>query len=75
MAALVIRENGITRLGCWAHARIKFFDAFESSQGKCIGKSGLKVFKKLNELEDGIRDMKSSDRFIFRLEMMIPISK
>jgi hypothetical protein len=29
--AAAIKNNKILRLGCWAHARRKFFDAFKSS--------------------------------------------
>lgn len=55
--APVCKKNQITRLGCWAHARRKFFDAFKSSQGNVIGKQGLVFFKKLYEVEDKIRGL------------------
>jgi transposase len=55
-------KNKITRLGCWAHARRKFFDAFKSSQGNVIGKQGLVFFKKLYEIEDKIRGLSPSEK-------------
>jgi len=56
------KKNQITRLGCWAHARRKFFDAFKSSQGNVIGKQGLVFFKKLYEVEDKIRKLAPSEK-------------
>lgn len=60
--APVCEKNQITRLGCWAHARRKFFDAFKSSQGNVIGKQGLVFFKKLYEIEDKIRELAPSEK-------------
>lgn len=60
--APVCEKNQITRLGCWAHARRKFFDAFKSSQGNVIGKQGLVFFKKLYEIEDKIRGLSVSEK-------------
>ena len=59
-------KNKIIRLGCWAHARRKFFDAFKSSQGNVIGKQGLVFFKKLYEIEDKIRSLSIEKRFTRR---------
>jgi len=50
----VIERNQIKRLGCWAHARRKFFDAFKSSSGQGVGKQGLVFIKKLYEIETEI---------------------
>lgn len=73
--APVCRENGITRMGCWAHARRKFFDAFESSQGKSIGKEGLKYFRKIYELEEKLREAPVAQRFYERLTKSVPLTK
>lgn len=73
--APVCRENGITRLGCWAHARRKFFDAFESSQGKSVGKEGLKYFKKIYETEEKLREVPLEQRFYERLTKTVPLMK
>lgn len=73
--APVCRENGITRLGCWAHARRKFFDAFESSQGSSIGKEGLKYIKKIFAIEEALREVPVAQRFYERLTKSVPIVK
>lgn len=73
--APVCRENNITRLGCWAHARRKFFDAFESSQGKSIGKEGLKYFRMIYELEEKLREVTVAQRFYERLTKSVPMAK
>jgi transposase len=39
----------VTRIGCWAHARRRFFDAFKGSSGSKVGKFGIKFIKDLYE--------------------------
>jgi transposase len=70
--AQVIKSNNITRLGCWAHARRKFHDAFKSSSGNSIGKQGLKYFKKIYEIEEEIKDSSAENRFYLRLTRSVP---
>jgi transposase len=71
--ASVIQTNEITRLGCWAHARRKFHEAFLSSSGKSIGKQGLVFIKKLYEIEEEIQGMPYSIRFFARLTRSRPV--
>ncbi len=71
--AIAIKNNKILRLGCWAHARRKFYDAFKSSTGKGIGKQGLVFFKKIFEIEEEIKDLSAEARFFTRLKRSIPI--
>lgn len=71
--APVIQENGVTRLGCWAHARRKFFDAFKSSSGQGVGKQGLAFIKKLYDIETEIQGRPYDYRFFIRLTRSLPI--
>jgi transposase len=71
--ATAIQNNKILRLGCWAHARRKFYDAFKSSTGKGIGKQGLVFFKKIYVIEEEIKDLPAEARFFTRLKRSIPI--
>jgi transposase len=71
--ASVIAKNEITRLGCWAHARRKFFDAFKSSSGQGVGKHGLSFIKKLYEIEAEIQGNSYDHRFYVRLTRSIPV--
>ncbi len=71
----VIDQNEITRLGCWAHTRRKFFDAFKSSSGKSAGKQGLVFIKKLYEIEEEIQGKPYDERFVIRLKKSVPIAK
>lgn len=48
----ICEKQKILRLGCWAHARRKFFDAFKASSGNKIGKHGIKVIKELYEKKE-----------------------
>ena len=56
----VCRENAITRIGCWDHARRKFVEASKAMPAK---KKGQKVSKadvaigKLYRIEDKIKDL------------------
>lgn len=71
--ASVIEKNEITRLGCWAHARRKFFDAFKSSSGKSIGKQGIQFITNLYDIEKEIEEKSYAERFYTRLRKSIPI--
>lgn len=73
--ASVIEKNEITRLGCWAHARRKFFDAFKSSSGKSVGKQGLGFITQLYEIEKEIEGNPYHERFLVRLTKSIPVLK
>ncbi len=66
---------GITRLGCWAHARRKFKEAQAlQKQGK-TGKSdqALAYINKLYAIEKNIKDEPPDKRHQVRQEMAIPI--
>lgn len=69
-----IANNGITRLGCWAHARRKFHDAFKTSSGKNIGKQALVYIAKIYDIEKAIAELPFKDRFYTRLTKTIPIT-
>lgn len=73
--ASAIKDNGILRLGCWAHARRKFYDAFKSSGGASIGKAGLLFIKKIYKIEDEIKELSPESRFYIRLTKSLPIVK
>src|SRR5690606_6948536 len=68
-----IEKNGIARLGCWAHARRKFHEAFQSSSGKSVGKQGLVFIKKLYEIEEDLQGKPFDQRFLTRLTKSLPI--
>lgn len=69
----VCRREGIIRVGCWAHARRRFFEAFKSSQGQKVGKQGLAFIKKLYDVEEKSKDSTVQERFQARQEKARPI--
>jgi transposase len=71
--ASAIKDNGILRLGCWAHARRKFYDAFKTSGGASIGKAGLLFIKKIYKIEEEIIELPTEKRFYIRLAKSLPI--
>ena len=54
---------GIIHVGCFAHARRKFFEAFNSKEKPLSAQEGIKYIRKLYELEDRLRkeNMEESD--------------
>lgn len=79
----VVKANGLTQLGCNAHARRKFDEAKKSEpvKNKPSNKSpsgaelGLMYYKKLYKIEKDIKHLSESERFRIRLEKSVPLMK
>src|SRR6187402_1195862 len=63
-------KNGITRLGCWAHARRKFIDAQQAHRGagRPKGKTGkadqaLAYIQQLYRVEQSIKDKYTDEKY------------
>jgi transposase len=76
----VCRDNNITRIGCWDHARRKFVEAIKGSRPQGKGKP-LKVSKagvalshinKLYAIERQIKELSESERHRIRQELSVP---
>ena len=64
----VVRElSGITHVGCFAHARRKFFEASKATKKPQSAEEGIKYIRKLYEIEKNLRD-KSLEENIFIVE-------
>lgn len=69
--------NGITRVGCWAHLRRKFFEAVPT--GKTSGtqptsaETGLQYCDKLFAIEEKLKDLTAEERYVKRLELEKPV--
>ena len=76
----VCRNNGITRIGCWDHARRKFVEATKG--GKPQGKSkstnvskadvALSHINKLYAIERKIKALSVAERYRIRQELSVP---
>jgi transposase len=68
-------EYGITRLGCWAHARRKFIDAKALQKKGKTGRAdqGLAFIQKLYAVETKIKDEPPDKRYILRQQLAKPI--
>jgi len=53
-------EAGITLVGCWAHARRKFFDAQKASKKAGAAAEGMKYIRKLYQIEEELRSQELS---------------
>ena len=62
-------HEGVTSIGCWAHARRKFKDA-TNAQGKVTGHAaqGLKYINELYRIEKIAADATSEQRYVLRQE-------
>lgn len=67
-------EQGITEIGCMAHARRKFFDLHVANKSQ-LAEQALHSIGGLYEIERQARDMNNEDRCRIRQEMAVPILK
>lgn len=73
-------NNGITRLGCWAHARRKFIEAqkVHRSAGRPKGKvgkadQGLAYIQSLYRIEQTLNDKTANEKYNARQEQSLPV--
>ncbi len=67
-------EKGMTKIGCMAHARRKFFDLHVANKSQ-LAKQALFSIGGLYEVERQARDMSDEDRWRIRQEKAAPIIK
>ena len=69
--------SGITRVGCWAHLRRKFFEAIPSKKASdappTSAEIGCQYCDKLFAIEDSLKDLSPEERFCKRLELEKPV--
>lgn len=63
--------HGITELGCWAHARRKFFDAHKAS-GSPVAKEALQHIGALYAIEATLRELTPQARGLERQRRLVP---
>jgi len=71
-----VRElSGITHVGCFAHARRKFFEASKATKKPQSAEEGIKYIRKLYEIENNLREKKlnENDFFTERKKLAEPI--
>ncbi len=77
----VCKENSLTRIGCWDHARRKFVEADKGANPKAKAKKGtvsktdvaLSYIRKLYRVESNIADKTDEERLKARQEISVPI--
>ncbi len=75
----VCRENPITRIGCWDHARRKFIDASKAApakkKGSKVSKADVAISKirKLYAIEDRIKDLEPEQKKAQRQTLSRPV--
>lgn len=76
----VCRNNGITRIGCWDHARRKFVEATKAAKPQGKGKPtnvskadvALSHINKLYAIERKIKALSVEERYRIRQELSVP---
>jgi transposase len=66
----LFRRGGIVEVGCWAHARRKFFEAKETNLA--VGMESLARIQLLYEVEEQAKDMCAEERRALRQERAAP---
>lgn len=65
--------QGVTEVGCAAHARRKFFD-FHVNTGSAVAEQALRYFGELYEIEHDVRTLDTSRRLRLRQERSRPLA-
>jgi len=76
----VCTANGLTRIGCWDHARRKFVEASKAAQAKGKSKKAivskadmaLSHISKLYAIERQIKELSVTERYRIRQELSLP---
>jgi transposase len=75
----VCRDNPITRIGCWDHARRKFVEASKAApvkkKGSKVSKADVAIGKirKLYAIEDRIKDLEPEQKKVQRQALSCPV--
>jgi hypothetical protein len=75
----VCRDNPITRIGCWDHARRKFVEASKAApskkKGEKVSKADVAIGKirKLYTIETRIKDLEPNEKTVQRQELARPV--
>ena len=72
----VVKENGLTHLGCWAHARRKFDEAIKAQgKKKKPGRAhqGMAYIQALYRIERAAKEMSPEARAAYRQEHALPL--
>lgn len=72
----VAQSPSVIRIGCWAHARRKFFDAFKATGMKkakgTLSEQGLLLIRELYKIERRAKDATPEARLAIRQEQSLP---
>lgn len=66
--------NGITEVGCMAHARRKFFDLYESNKSP-MAKQAMEFIRQLYEVEREVKELSCAERLSIRQNRSKPIAE
>ncbi len=64
--------KGVTELGCWAHARRKFFDAHAAS-GSPVAKEAIERIGEIYATDAALCDLEPDERYRERQRLLVPV--
>jgi len=65
-------DQGITEIACWAHARRKFYELFETKQSP-VAQQALETIRQLYAIEAEAKTHSSEQRHVLRQSQALPI--
>ncbi len=69
----VVNQQGITAMGCWAHARRKFYDVWKLAKQEGVASKALEMIGKLYTIEAEIKGLSIESKLKIRHEKSKPI--
>jgi hypothetical protein len=69
----VTNQEGITAMGCWAHARRKFHDVYKLAKQEGVASKALEMIGKLYAIEAEIKHETCANKLTIRFEKSTPI--
>lgn len=69
----ITKESSVKAMGCWAHARRKFYDVWQLAKTEGIASKSVKIIGQLYGIEREIKDLTSAEKYAIRQKKSKPI--
>jgi len=69
----ITKEKAVHAMGCWAHARRKFYDVAHLTKTEGVASKAVRIIGQLYGIEDEIKDLTSREKHAIRQENSKPI--
>ncbi|PIZ04906.1 MAG: IS66 family transposase [Gammaproteobacteria bacterium CG_4_10_14_0_8_um_filter_38_16] len=69
----VTKEKAVNAMGCWAHARRKFYDTWQLAKTEGVASKAVNIIGQLYDIEREIKDLTSAEKYAIRQKKSKPI--